>query len=186
MATLVVAYVLAMGFEGIELRKTRKFVARLMRQPTAEDRPKTLWDKAWKEFRNVFPNERVTKPVQPTEAVAIDIIRLVDSAVGARIVKLRAEVALCRALSVGWTVLLLFFALYLFVHVLQVLVGFAFLDAPFNLAKSLISIFLVAVGVRVIGNRQRSLDDRHLRALYNHWLLLVCPRAPGISNRPVA
>ena len=34
----------------------------------------------------------------------------------------------------------------------------------------------------MIGNRQCSLDDRHLRALYNHWLLLVHPGVQGISN----
>lgn len=187
MATLVVAYVLAIGFEGIELKKPRKFVARLMRRPTAKERRKKQWTEAWKDFCKVFPNESMREPVRPADAIAIDVLRLLNPAVGARIVKLRAEVALCRALSVGWTALLAFFALYLFVHALQGLVGFAFFDAPFNLTKSLISIFSVAVGVRIIGNRQGSLDDRHLRALYNHWLLLVCPGVPGMSvSRAVA
>ena len=52
MATLVVAYVLAIGIEGIGLKKTRKFVARLMimRQQTARERRKTQWAEAWKDF----------------------------------------------------------------------------------------------------------------------------------------
>lgn len=178
MATIVVAYVLSFGFEGIrdEIEIPRKFVARLMSQPSDGERRKTKWDEAWKDFCKVYPNESMSEPVRPADAVAIDVLRVLNPAVGARIVKLRAEVALCRALSVGWTVLLL-------ILVLQVLVSFAFPDL---LSKSsaafLFPILSVAVGARMIGNRQRSLDDRHLRALYNHWLLLVRPGAPGISD----
>ena len=119
MATIVVAYALSFVFEGIrdELRIPRKLAARLMRQPSDEERRKTQWDEAWKDFCKVYPNERMSEPVRPADAVAIDVIRVLNPAVGARIVKLRAEVALCRALSVGWTVLLL-------ILFLQVLVSF--------------------------------------------------------------
>ena len=52
MATIVVAYVLAFGFEGIrdELGILRKFVTRLMMQPSDGERRKTQWDKAWKDI----------------------------------------------------------------------------------------------------------------------------------------
>lgn len=212
MATLIFAYVLAFGFEGIrdELKRRRESVARLKivrrtvtrlkivrrivtrlkivrrifvkigRAPRAGKPRQTQWTEAWKDFSKVFPNQSMVEPKRPSDAVAIDVLRVLNPAVGARIVKLRAEVALCRTLSAGGTVLILGL-------VIQVLVGVAFLDAPSKpVATSLLFIILVAFVARMFGNRQRSLDDRHLRALFNHWLLLVCPGVPGMSDSPAA
>lgn len=177
-AALVVAYVTAFCFEGFrDVIKIPKRILNRNRKSSGKERRRYEWEEAWQDFSKVYPNESTLKPQRPSDAVAIDVLRIAKPVVGSRIVKLRAEVSLCKTLSTGWKIL----SLILF---LQLIVCIAIPDLTSrNIISLIIPILLTAVGALIIEKRQLSLDNRHLRALYNHWLLLIDPGVPGLTNR---
>lgn len=177
MGTVIVAYTLALVVEGIrnDTGKIREWFDRLQKRPTGHAQRREIWLDAWKDFCKAHPSREGMKPPRPADAVAIDVLRLLDPAVGSRIVKLRAEVALCRTLSTGWGTLLILYPMY---------ITWALI------AKQELSLFTIAltaalliISMRTISSRRVTIDSRHIRALYNHWLLLVNPGSPQESDK---
>ena len=177
LGVMVIAYVLALAVEGIgnEIKKPRKSIAKLTKRPTGKERRCKVWFKACEDFCKAYPKYKGMKLCPPADAVAIDVLRILDPGVGSRIVKLRAEVALCSTLAVGWGMLFVLL-------VLHMIAGMVIPGASSKL--SLGSVFLglaLLLSIRVIGSRGISIDDRHIRGLYNHWLLIVCPGVLPLS-----
>ena len=178
---LLFAYVLAVALEGVrvETKRIRSVVGRLTRRKDTKEQRKDEWRMACEDFAKVYPNRASLIESRPSDAIAIDSLRVSNPAVGARIVKLRAEIAMCRTLAVGWGSLLLLVLLQSVGGILTSEGGGSAIDI---LSQISAPVTLLAIGIRAVGTRRWSLDGRHLRALYNHWLLLV---VPGVDPRRV-
>lgn len=191
-ATIVAAYVLAFAVEGLHdqskalmdsaIKKLRKGNNAKKKLYGDENNEKTThahdgpWRTSWREFYNAFPRDGMKRPARPSVALAIDVLRVLDPAVGARIVKLRAEMALCRKLAVGW-------ALMAAILVVQnILIYMEMAHKLFTLTVEFYSMCAVGAGAFLVWRRERELNIRHLRALFNHWLVLVNPKAPGLPE----
>ena len=178
MVMVLIAYVVAIILEGVrsDVKKFIVFFAKLAKHQSGKQQRCTQWSEAWDDFCNLYPNYEVLKPSRPADAVVIDVLRLLNPSVGSRIVKLRAEVTLCQTLGTGWAVIFVLLVLYMLLsHIMP------------NLNSKLsagycITALLLLIGIRAITNRCISIDNRHLRALYNHWLLLVSPGVISLSD----
>lgn len=186
LAFLIGAYVLALLLEGLgpyvvdwPLERLEDFWKK--RKEKAEEdkgsengKPENgeIWLQSVTNFNDTFGGE--TDPSEPSEAIAMDFIRLENSDVGARIVKLRAEASLCRSLVVGW----------LAVAVACSIFAAFFTDTPVqgvdpnanSMANPWIVLPILAVACIAIHLRRQRLRERCLTAIFNHWLLLVGPR----------
>lgn len=175
--TLVMAYVLAFLIEGVRIflfEPISYFFVRIMpgwfqRLTDAEKRRSIHWDESLEDFYTASPSFAGMEFQRPSEAIAIDVLRLKNPEAGSRIVKLRSEVALCKTLCAGWSAILL---VYLFHWIVQSL------NPIVNSEQSLFRLYPVLVllaGIVAVGSRAVTINNRHFRALYNHWLLLVNP-----------
>lgn len=175
--TVIVVYALAIVVEGIrnDTVKIRRWFDCLQKRPTGHAQRHEIWLEAWIDFCKAHPSREGMKPPRPPDAVAIDVLRLLEPAVGSRIVKLRAEVSLCRTLSTGWGVMLILYPMY----VIWILLT----KQDLSLLTIALTVTLLIIGIRTISSRRVTIDSRHIRALYNHWLLLVNPRSPQESDK---
>ena len=155
----------------------RRVASRILRE-SLRDRQKRVWSQAWGEFRQAYKIGFGKAPPRPEDAVAIDVIRLLNAGAGARIVKLRAEKAFCQTLKVGWSILLMAAIVSWWAG------GIAPNWLSLSSSRALAVAALLLAAARAIGARHDGIDDRHLHALYNHWLLLVDPGAPGVCKGP--
>ena len=131
-------------------------------------RASLIWMSCWNQYAQAFSKSAEEDPGQPAEPIAIDAIRLKDSGVGARIVKLRGELAMCQTLFVGWVATTLVFV------VLSGLQCFNLLPASgFNCGRVCVVFVLLLVVSAMIRLRRWYMEERHLRSLFNHWLLVV-------------
>jgi hypothetical protein len=168
---IIAAYVTAFFVEGVRkaTKGLRAKVASILRRKSVEDLMNAQWSKAWNQFSAVFDTHTESKPNRPSVAIAIDAIRLAKPDVGSRIVKLRAEVSMCKTLVVGWTCLLIVF-------IVQIVAGLLLKQIPQRTSFEDITIIVIlALAIKFVGSRHRAIGNRHLRALYNHWLLLINP-----------
>jgi quercetin dioxygenase-like cupin family protein len=179
MGTVIVAYGLAIVVEGIrnDTEKVRRWFDQLQKRPSGHAQRLEIWKEAWRDFCKAHPSREGMKPPRPEDAVAIDVLRLLDPAVGSRIVKLRAEVALCRTLSTGWSAMLFLYPIYITWAI--------FAKQELFLFTIVLTVALLVVGIRTISSRRVTIDSRHIRALYNHWLLLVNPCSPQESDKAI-
>jgi quercetin dioxygenase-like cupin family protein len=175
--TIIFAYVLSILVEGIhnDTKRIREKLNKMQKRPNGRDQRNEVWREAWRDFCTAHPSREGMKPPQPADAVAIDAIRLFNPAVGSRIVKLRAEVALCRTLSCGWMGLLILYVFYI--------VGSIATKRELSSITVVFTVFLLLLGIRAISSRLITIDGRHIRALYNHWLLLVNPGPPDETEK---
>lgn len=168
---IVVVYLVAFVFEGV--KKQVPFLNRLFSVPE-EEAPKVLWEKTCNKISALYPEHDINSYEKPSSAIAIDVLRIVHPSVGARIVKLMAEEAMCRTLTSGILVLVFFRAAHLALS--------AYLnDMPLaNLSINVFSVeccapLLFLVCALMLNKRQKTLKIRRYKALYNHWILLVKP-----------
>lgn len=163
-AWLIGSYLVALLLEGCWNLVLGDRTERLHRRGKLEAKKHALRD-----FKRLVPEFDSSVFEFPGIPMMYDVVRLVDPIVGANIVKLRAEVQLCRSLLLGW---------------LFILVGLG-VDAAMNqtpgehgvAAGTLIVAVLVMLSLYV--KRQ----GRVLWSLYNHWLLLVQPGTAVIEKR---
>lgn len=177
--TIVVAYILAFLMEGVNtlifeplsyhiIKVSPKWFQELT---NGKNRRLTIWSNVFRDFCIMYPSYSGRKFQCPSDAIAIDALRLKSPEVGARIVKLRSEVALCKTLSVGWIIILLFLLFQCFVA--------KYLMPTLNTKSSYIfPILILLIGIVSIVSRCITINNRHFQALYNHWFLLVNPGLP--------
>lgn len=183
--TLVMAYVLAFLIEGIRIilfEPISIFFIRIMptwfqRLTEAEKRRSIQWDETLEDFFKASPSCAGMEFQRPSEAIAIDVLRLKNPEAGSRIVKLRSEVALCKTLCAGWTAMLLFYLYHCITQYRNPIV-----NSEHSLFRSYPALVLLA-GIVAVGSRAITINNRHFRALYNHWLLLVNPGFLPFSDR---
>lgn len=177
LGVMVIAYVLALVVEGIgnETKELRESIAKWTKRSSRDERGCEVWSEAWDDFSKAYPKYKRMKLCRPADAVAIDVLRILVPGAGSRIVKLRAEVALCGTLAVGWGMLLILLVLHMIAG--RVIPG---ANSKLSLGSCFLGLALL-LSVRVIGSRGISIDNRHIRALYNHWLLMVCPGVLPLS-----
>jgi hypothetical protein len=161
-AWLIAAYILAVLLEGVGSVAFGRAYRRLHGRATLRTREHAVRDYAL--ITSEFDSDSFEFPGIP---LMYDAIRIKDPVVGANIVKLRAEVQLCRTLLLGWVLVLLGLAFEAVISPLHTGLG-----APVLVLMVLISaVFLLLI------ERQ----GRVLWSLYNHWLLLV---VPGLLTQP--
>jgi len=172
---VIVGYVIAILFEGT--RGPTRSSNKESGNHTKDKNTQEIWELCWEELKHAFqkshdralPELSEGIPNRPTEAIAIDVIRLKSPAVGARLVKLRAELAMCKTLFAGWAATLLVFVIF---------TGCQYFGRAssqgFDFERATVVVLLSAV-VAMIWARHRTLDERYLRSLFNHWLLIVLP-----------
>lgn len=179
LGTVIVAYALAIVVEGIrnDTVKIRKWFDKLQKRPSGQAQRREIWQEAWRDFCKAHPSRSGMKPLRPSDAVAIDELRLLNPAVGSRIVKLRAEVALCRTLSTGWSAFLILYPIYIAWIIIA--------KQELSLSTIVLTLALLVISIRTISSRRVTIDSRHIRALYNHWLLLVNPCSPQESDKAI-
>lgn len=182
---LTAAYVIALLLEGLWSLTTA--LLKILPKPSGAGGERSgqsekslpqdkVWERSIGQFDRIF--YKIKRPVvRPSGAFAIDAVRLVDSDVGARIVKLRAEESLCRTLCVGWIAIAVAYVIW-----------FCFAvsgsgSIPPGVAKLIVTVLGLGVVCLTIHFRQRSLGERHLTALFNHWLLLIDPGVKVVQGR---
>ena len=177
LGSMIIAYALSMVVEGIQndTKKIIKKLDELQKRPSGSELRKEEWDDAWEDFYRAHPSREGMEPPQPSDAVAIDAIRLVNPVVGARVVKLRAEVKLCKTLYAGWMVLFVLYSIFIIWALLS--------KQQLSLQTVILTFASLLIGIRAISSRHVSIDRRHVRALYNHWLLLVTPGPPNETEK---
>lgn len=126
----------------------------------------TSWKRCRKAYRKV--HKKYHTSTRPGEALAIDLIRLASTEAGARVVKLRAEIALCKTLYAGW----------ILVSVSALIAGiFPNLDT-----STPIALFFLACSAGAFLAR-RNLQVGYYHSLYNHWLILIAPKSSLVPRR---
>lgn len=161
---LLLAYVLSMLLEGLWRLLCARWFSGLFDEPGARKAREgaiddfALLDRGFCPFDYRFPGI----------PVIYDIIRLIEPNAGARLVKLRAELQLCRTLALGWSIL--------FIATL--------LDFPFGGSGDARAVVIWALPVAVAAAlaEYKSLQVRTWWAFYNHWLLLVSPGMGALAE----
>jgi hypothetical protein len=154
---LLLAYILSLGLEGLWRLLCSRWFQKLVDQPSAEEAREgvvadfTLVDKSFNRFDYRFPGI----------PVIYDIIRLLEPAAGARLVKLRAELQLCRIFMLGWSIM---FA--------AILLDFTIRTS--SEARRSAALVLPIIVVAFLAEYKK-LQVRTAWSIYNHWLLLVNP-----------
>lgn len=161
---LLAFYVIALVLEGLRHSQNKESYKRIFKKESE------IWKNCSDSFKEIWgPVPILKKP--PNESLAIDAIRLVCPGAGSRLVKLRAEISLCRNLRLGWILIFTFSLLY-------IPVSYCCTEAlPKLTVLSYIGIFAVFIGAIGAWSTCRHLSYRHCIGLYNHWLLLIHPKA---------
>lgn len=162
-AWIIATYVLALLLEGgwsLLLGKAKRLNERGI---------SVARDHALKDFERFVPDFDGKSFEFPGVPMMYDGIRLRDPVVGANIVKLRAEVQLCRTLFLGWILILASIA---------VDVGGSWSRSDL---WSVVIGLLVALSLAFLLSLER--QKRAYWSLYNHWLLLVQPGTTLVARR---
>ncbi len=160
-ALLVAAYILALMLEGVSTLTLDKAVRPLQRKADREAEKRVLAD--FSQLDTGFEPDKARLPGIP---IVYDAVRLKNPAVGANIVKLRAEVHLYRTLMIG--------ALLILAGVLLDTALRGAVRQPLLTCILLIIFFVVALAQCI--ERQKRLTW----SLYNHYLLLIKPGLKGL------
>ena len=158
---LLLAYVLSLVLEGLWRLLCAHWFTALFDEPGAQ----RARDGAIEDFVLV---ERSFNPLEyrfPGIPVIYDTIRLIEPAAGARLVKLRAELQLCRTLILGWSIVLVAIVL----------------DLAFRASGEvlIVGIWVLPLIVAATIGEYKNLQMRTCWSIYNHWLVLV---SPGIGT----
>jgi hypothetical protein len=103
----------------------------------------------------------------PRIIIMYDAIRLREANSGARLVKLRAEMRMCRILGIGW-----------FILALANPANFIFGKCNITLAVEVALLVAVAAILRIRGH----LLGEYFRSVYNHWILLFSSNVQNQGN----
>jgi len=155
------AYILSLLAEGAWHFTIYKWWAKKKERKMEEDSQNDALDG----FKDYVTGFKSTDRIFPGIPIIYDLVRIRDPVAGARIVKIRAEVQLCRTLALGWVVILVI-----------LLACMAIGDC--GTGKAPFVVFL-AVAVLLVWQQYLQRRRRLCWSLYNHWLLLV---APGIHD----
>lgn len=169
---LLAAYVLAFVLRGLlrSARDSHKWFIKTYRvkdRKRGEQVQQSAWKAAKDELASTYPDWVDALPeAAPPEPIAIDALRLVNATVGSRLVKLRAEITMCRLMTFSWSVLfLVWLGTDLVPPSLDTTIGWPSPAIP----------ALLALGAFGMHTRRWTLEPRWHRGLYNHWLLVIIP-----------
>jgi hypothetical protein len=163
-ALVIAAYVLALVLEGGWNLSLGRWTGRLHQRGG-----RLAAAHAKRDFKTMVPDFDPEAFEFPGIPIVYDAVRLRDPAVGSNIVKLRAEVQLCRTLLLGW---------------LLALAGLG-IDAALHGARAEKGFIAVALALSIVAifSLYRERQTRVLWSLYNHWLLLIQPGSPRIDRK---
>lgn len=181
-AIIIVAYVVALVLEGlrhIEIISFLKFKENLKNSENekALDKTKTIsndkllrmriWHNCLKQYKKSFEISLNYKIPRVSDALEIDWIRMKKPEAGSRIVKLRAELALFKTLSHGWLFVMVMYNIFMF------FTCFLLTTECHSVMRSIITVLALVIGITCIEHRRKALEESHLCALYNHWLIII-------------
>ncbi len=109
-------------------------------------------EQAIKDFSPLLPQD--TKPIFPGVPVIFDILRFADSTAGARLVKLRAELQLCKTLCLGWA-----------------LIALTWFALPTLGPNRRVGLVLLLLGILALGREFWAKRFRFYQSTFNHWLI---------------
>jgi len=158
---LLAAYILALVLEGLWSLILQKWVGKYV-----DERAKVkARGQALKEFSVVLPTFDCEHYKFPGVPIMYDILRLKDPNVGARLVKLRAEIQLCRTLALGWSIIMAFWLAY-----------------PGTKIGQLPGVLGLLTCVVAVSSEYWSRRVRTYWSMYNHWLILEEAKLPSVYS----
>ncbi|ODS36692.1 MAG: hypothetical protein A7315_14000 [Candidatus Altiarchaeales archaeon WOR_SM1_79] len=157
---LLISYILALVIEGLWALLSSWHLFKKNFKKLFESYPDT--DKILSEFKKLNPEFDDENYKFPSTALMHDAVRLKSPSTGSRLVKLRAEIHMCRVLILGWSILAA-------VNLLNLLkIGTLYSTVALLEVSLLIAILTISLKHRIWTKTFRW-------SICNHWLLLVKP-----------